>query len=109
MSALSPDRSGVPVWLMIAICLEQEDQQQAPVAAEKQRNAMRRRAFSDAGVRSDRMRPLLSGTIPCANRRDDGARVNEMAIHCYRRDASAVLCTRHKRKRNDFWKRKAAG
>jgi hypothetical protein len=87
---------------------EQEDQQQAPVAAEKQRKAMRRRAFSDAGVRSDRMRPLLSGTIPCANRRDDSARVNEMAIQYYRRDASAVLCTRQKRNGPIFWKRKAA-
>jgi len=64
MSALSPDRSGVPVWLMIAICLEQEDQQQTPVAAEKQRNAMRTRAFRDASVRSDRMLPLLTGQFP---------------------------------------------
>ena len=44
--------------------LEQEDQRQAPVAAEKQRTAMHRCVFPDAGVRSDRMQQLLSGAIP---------------------------------------------
>jgi hypothetical protein len=44
----------------------------------------------------------LGRAIHCADSIDDGSRVNEMAVQCCRRDASAVLCTREKRKRNDF-------
>ena len=89
--------------------LEQEGQRQAPVAAEKQRSATHRCVFPDAGVRSDRMQQLLSGAIPCDDNIDDGDQVNEMAIQCWRRDASAVLCVLSKRKRKDFWQLKLHG
>jgi hypothetical protein len=38
MSALSPDDRVFLSGLVMAICFEQEDQRQAPVAAEKQRS-----------------------------------------------------------------------
>jgi hypothetical protein len=38
MSALSPDNPVFLSDLMMSICLKQEDQRQAPVAAEKQRS-----------------------------------------------------------------------
>jgi hypothetical protein len=98
-----------PVWFGEDDLLEQEDQRQAPVAAEKQRNATHRCVFPGAGVRSDRMLQLLSGAIPCADSIADGDQVNEMAIQCCRRDASAVLCVLSKRKRNDFWELKPHG
>src|SRR5438552_12693156 len=44
----------------------------------------------------------LGRAIPCADSIDDHSQVNEMGIQCCGRDASAVLCTRQKRKRNDF-------
>ena len=50
--------------LLMTICVEQEDQRQAPVAAEKQRSATHRQAYPDAGVRSDRMRQLSAGQFP---------------------------------------------
>ena len=53
-----------PVWFGDDDLLEQEDQRQAPVAAEKQRSATHRCVFPDAGVRSDRMQQLLSGQFP---------------------------------------------
>ena len=98
-----------PVWFGDDDLLEQEDQRQAPVAAEKQRSATHRCVFPDAGVRSDRMQQLLSGAIPCDDSIDGGDQVNEMAIQCCRRDASAVLCVLPKRKRNDFWELKPHG
>lgn len=109
MSALSPDDPVFLPGLMTTICFEQEDQRQAPVAAEKQRSVTHWCAYPDAGVRSDRMRQLLSGAIPCADSIDDGDHVNEMAIQCCRRDASTVLCARRKRKRNDFWELRSPG
>jgi len=93
----------------MTICFEQEDQRQAPVAAEKQRSVTHWCPFPDAGVRSDRMQQLLSGAIPCADSIEDGDHVNEMAIQRCRCDASAVLWVRQKRKRNDFWLRKSPG
>jgi hypothetical protein len=45
---------------------------------------------------------LLGGVIPCANHIADVDQVNEMAVQCYRRNASVVLCVQWKRKRNDF-------
>ena len=98
-----------PVWFGDDDLLEQEDQRQAPVAAEKQRSATHRCVFPDAGVRSDRMRQLLSGAIPCDDSIEDGDQVNEMAIQCCRRDASAVLCVLPKTKRNDLWELKPHG
>ena len=55
------------------------------------------------------MQQLLSGAIPYADSIDDGDHVNEMAIQCCGRDASAVLCVRQKRKRNDFRELKQRG
>jgi hypothetical protein len=40
MSALSPDEPVFLSGLVMTMCLEQEDQRQAPVAAEKQRSVM---------------------------------------------------------------------
>ena len=42
------------------------------------------------------MQQLLSGAIPCTDSIDCGDRVNEMAVQCYPRNASAVLCRRRK-------------
>jgi hypothetical protein len=64
MSALSPDDPVFLSGLVTSICFEQEDQRQAPVAAEKQRSATHRQAYPDAGVRSDRMRQLSAGQFP---------------------------------------------
>jgi hypothetical protein len=53
------------------------------------------------------LQTLLYGTIPGADSIGGNAHVNEMAIQCCRRDASAVLSRQRKRKRNDFWKARA--
>ena len=50
--------------LLMTICVEQEDQRQAPVAVEKQRSVTHWQACPDAGVRSDRMRKLSAGQFP---------------------------------------------
>jgi hypothetical protein len=55
------------------------------------------------------LRKLLGGIIPCTDSIDDGAHVNEMTVQCYCHDASAVLCTRQRRKWNDFREIKPAG
>ena len=64
MSALSPDHPVFLSGLMMTICVEQEDQRQAPVAVEKQRSVTHWQACPDAGVRSDRMRKLSAGQFP---------------------------------------------
>ena len=105
MRARSPDDPVLLSDLVIRIA-RKEDQRQAPVAAEKQRSATHRCVFPDAGLRSDRMQQLLSGAIPYPDSIEDCDQVNEMAIQCCRRDASAVLCVLPKTKRNDLWELK---
>jgi hypothetical protein len=71
---------------------ESADQRQAPVAAEKQRRAMRLRTSPVAGARAILMRMILGRTSLCPiNIQRSPETVNETPVHICRRDAPALL------------------